>query len=268
MIETKSALKIIYYISAADGHIDDVEIEEYKKIATTVATDYSLDEVEKLIAECNEKVPKVDEEDYFDILQEVIDDEMKNQSDENGLSVRALVWDLLVIAAADEDYSESERRVIKHICRRQNLDSSVLMEFELLIKTANALQNEHAVIEKSNRSYGEIRPIIENIESKQQMIIQNVQDLIADEDVMNFTEKLEHKKDIFDKAGEKISEVSKPVIDKVGETAKPVIEKVADNAKPVADKAMEGVQKAKKNVIGKLSELLQRAENKLDGGDK
>ena len=75
----------------------------------------------------------IDQDDYYDVLSECVDRSLKQttESIEEGMTSRMLVWNLLVNALFDRKYSDNERRLIKHIVRVLNIETSVFLEMEM-----------------------------------------------------------------------------------------------------------------------------------------
>ena len=52
------------------------------------------------------------------------------KAEEATISSKLLVWDLLTVAFSDENYNDSERRLLKYIVRKLNLDKASFLEME------------------------------------------------------------------------------------------------------------------------------------------
>ena len=77
-ISTKSALKIIYYLMAADGEIIRSEEENFDSIGKELDPDYAADKAQ-IIEECRKQMEKaIDPEDYYDVLQDGVEDSWTN----------------------------------------------------------------------------------------------------------------------------------------------------------------------------------------------
>ena len=105
---------------------------------------------------------------YYEVVLEGVDKALAAQIDDpaNGITVRLLVWDMLVIAFSNAEYSSYERKLVKHIVRVMGMDRSVFLEMEQIVKTNAAVENELTWINQSNRPYFEIRPIVDELERR------------------------------------------------------------------------------------------------------
>ncbi len=179
-----SAIKAFYYLMSADGAVTADELECFDSIGREFDADHFDTYKAEAIAACESQLASgIDEEDSYELILEGIDQELAHRSDsaENGITTRLLVWNMLVIAFSNTEYSVAERKVIKHIVRVTGMEKSVFLEMEQIMKTNAAVLAELDWIQKSNRPYSEIRPIVDELERRQQAVIQCAQKLIADE---------------------------------------------------------------------------------------
>lgn len=181
-IGTKNAIKAFYYLLAVDGEVDDSEIQKFKELSEQLDKN-SNEYIENVIEECQKNIQTEAGEDYCDIVQEALDEAVRSdkEKDEEEILVRLLVWDMLVLAFADNQYSESEKRIIKHIVRTLKMDMSVFMEMEQMIQTASAVEREKKRLEDSDRPYRLIRPLVVELEERLTKIMENVMYLVEDE---------------------------------------------------------------------------------------
>ena len=184
LFEKKAAIKAFYYLMAVDGAIAADEVTCFDEIGN------ELDPIEfpkyrdEVIDEYEQQIKTIiDDEDYYEVILEGVDKALSAQTDtaENGVSVRLLVWNLLVIAFSNKNYSSFERRIIKHIVRVWNMDRSVFLEMEQIIKTNADIMSELEWINQSNRPYSEIRPIVDELERRQNTVLNCAKQLIEDE---------------------------------------------------------------------------------------
>lgn len=184
MIKKKSAIMTFYYLIAVDKTVSDEEIDTFESIAKEIDPDFynlykdSLDEdyrnqIEKLI----------DEEDFYDVMLEGVDKILFQELSEGelGISSRLLLWNLLVVAFCDGNYSIEERRLIKHIVRMLDIEKDIFLEMEQLMKANVAVGNELKAIERSDKPYNEIRPMVEELEKRREVIVTSAKALIEDE---------------------------------------------------------------------------------------
>ena len=184
LFEKKAAIKAFYYLMAVDGAIAADEVTCFDEIGN------ELDPIEfpkyrdEVIDEYEQQIKTIiDDEDYYEVILEGVDKALSAQTDtaENGVSVRLLVWNLLVIAFSNKNYSSFERRMIKHIVRVWNMDRTVFLEMEQIIKTHADIISELEWINQSNRPYSEVRPIVDELERRQKVVLNCAKQLIEDE---------------------------------------------------------------------------------------
>ena len=261
VIETRSALKILYYLLAIDGEIDDVELGHFCSMGMSMDpanfTDYSQD----LESECRLTFVNVIDE-YYDLISEAVDEALINEAkkDDQGITPRLLIWDLFAAAFCNQEYDESEKRLINHIARKINVDKSIVLEMEQMMNTLTSIQSEIDLVSQTSRPYSEIRPIIDELEKRQKVITESAEYLIADE--IDADNPYEYKPDFFDKTKSKIDEKVKPVTEKVGQTVKPVTDKVGAVVTPVAKKVGNGAVKTVKTAKKKTNEFFGKIASK------
>jgi len=184
LFEKKAAIKAFYYLMAVDGAIAADEVACFDEIGS------ELDPVEfsqyrdEVIDECEKQIKTIiDDEDYYEVILEGVDKALSGRigDTETGVSVRLLVWNMLVIAFSNKTYSSFERRMIKHIVRVWDMDRSVFLEMEQIIKTHADIMKELEYTNQSNRPYSEVRPIVDELERRQKVVLNCAKQLIEDE---------------------------------------------------------------------------------------
>ena len=184
LFEKKAAIKAFYYLMAVDGAIAADEVACFDEIGN------ELDPIEfpkyrdEIIDECEKQMKTIiDDEDYYEVILEGVDKILSAQIGdiERGVSVRLLIWNMLVIAFSNKNYSSFERKLIKHIVRVWNMDRTVFLEMEQIIKTHADIMAELEYTNQSNRPYSEVRPIVDELERRQKVVLNCAKQLIEDE---------------------------------------------------------------------------------------
>ncbi len=262
VFETRSAIKIFYYLLAVDGTIDDVELGHFRSIGLSIDPGHFIDYSEELEMECKRTFLNAEDE-YYDLISEAIDEALTQEAkdDDQGITPRLLVWNLFAAAFSNNEYDESEKRLINHVARKTNVDKSIVLEMEQMMKTLSTIQNEINWASQANRPYPEIKPIVDELEKRQQVITESAEFLIADE--IDADNPYEYKPDFFDKTKAKIDEKVKPVTEKIGETMKPVTDKVGQTMKPVTDKVGTAVAPVAKAVGDGAKKTAEAASQKI-----
>ena len=180
-ISTHNAIKIIYFLMSADGRIYHSEEEKFDSIGTELDPEFAQNK-EQIVKECREQLDKaIDPEDYYDVLQDSIKDALLSsvKAADTCITPKLLVWDLLTIAYSDENYDETEQKLLKYIVRKLNLDKAVFLELESSLLTLMDLEKELAWIKTTDRPYLTIESMVNEITNRKNVIFESVKDLIA-----------------------------------------------------------------------------------------
>ena len=87
--------------------------------------------------------------------------------------------DLLTVACSDEDYDESERKLLKYVVRKLNIDKAVFLEMESSILTLLDIEKELAWIKTTNKPYLTIEAMVNELVDRKNVIFESVKDLIT-----------------------------------------------------------------------------------------
>ncbi len=180
-ISTRNAIKIIYYLMAADGEIFHSEEEKFDAIGAEFDPDFAENK-EKIVNECKSQMEQViDPEDYYDVLQDGVEHALSSsvQTEDTFITPKLLIWDLLTVAYSDESYDETERRLLKYIVRKLNVNKAVFLEMESSILTLMDLEKELSWIKTTDRPYLTIETMVNEIADRKNVIFESVKDLIS-----------------------------------------------------------------------------------------
>lgn len=190
-----TALQIIYYLMAVDGEICQAEEEKFDSIGNELMGNemddsfdgYSFDDVkQEILEECKEQLDKVvDQDEYYDVIREGVEacfeqEEDMYYSDDEVIKGSMLIWNLLAIAFSDGEYSKDERRLIKMVGRKLNLDKTMFLELENSIKAVFALDKEEEWLKTTDRPYKTIEDMISEVSNRRDVIMQSVNELMED----------------------------------------------------------------------------------------
>lgn len=181
IISTRSALKIIYYLMAVDGEIFHSEEEKFDSIGKELDPDFAANK-EQIVKECQAQLDKVIEpDDFYDVLQDGVEDALlaSRQTADSFITPKLLVWDLLTVAYSDESYDDAERKLIKYIVRKTNIDKAVFLEMESSILTLMDIEKELTWIKTTNRPYLVIEGMVNELVDRRNVIFESVKDLIS-----------------------------------------------------------------------------------------
>lgn len=196
----KGIMSVFYYLMAIDKSVSSDELEKFCEIGNELDSEMFFKYKDSLIEECEKNIKKASETDeYCDIIFECVDNELlNNEVDKKGIPSRLLIWNMLVIAFSNNEYAQSERRLIKHVSRVTKVEESVFLEMEELLKTSVSVMKESNWIKKSNLTYSEVAPVVEELEKRMNVILNSAKQLIADESLKPSIDILEIKPDLID----------------------------------------------------------------------
>lgn len=180
-VSGRNALKVIYFLMAADGEIYHGEEEKFDEIGKALLPDYSSVK-ESIIKECRSDMEKViDPEDHYDVIQDCAENALlfSEQSGDAVITPKLLVWNLLAVAYSDESYDDTERRLLKYIVRKLNVDKAVFLEMESSILTLMDIERELSWVKTTNRPYLKIEETVSELTGRKSVIFDSVKDLIA-----------------------------------------------------------------------------------------
>ena len=180
-ISTHNALKTIYYLMAVDGQVFHSEEEKFDAIGSELDPGF-LENKEQIIKECRDQMDKViDPDDYYAVLQDGVEDALLSSeaTEDSFITPKLLIWDLLTVAYSDENYDETERKLLKYIVRKLNIDKAVFLELESSILTLMDLEKELQWIKTTDRPYLKIEMEVNEIADRKNVIFESVKELIA-----------------------------------------------------------------------------------------
>ena len=186
-ISREDAIKIVYYLMAVDGEICQAEEDKFEAIAKELDSDFD-DHRSEIIAACKNQLNKViDQDEYYDVIQEGVGTAIDNSEAADSMwslwdskvGNKIIVWNLLAIAFSDGRYSSEERKLIKYVTRRLNLDKAIFLEMEGTIKALNALDHEEKWLRTTTKPYGEIEKLVNELEYRKNVINNSAKELIA-----------------------------------------------------------------------------------------
>ncbi|MCB6994298.1 TerB family tellurite resistance protein [bacterium 210820-DFI.6.37] len=180
-ISVKNAIKTIYFMMAADGEIYHGEEEKFDTICSELDQDFG-EFKGTIVAECKARLDKViDPKDYYDALQDSVGEALSQNSpaETSFITPKILVWNLLSVAYSDEQYNETERRLLKFVVRKLNIDKADFLEMESSMLTLLDLEKELAWIKTTNRPYLTIEAMVNEIADRKNIIMENIMDLVS-----------------------------------------------------------------------------------------
>ena len=180
-LSVRDSLKLIYCLMAADGSISPEEEEKFREIGTSLAADFEQWKDELTEDLSMKEAVLLDEEEYFDFIRDYATDVIyKSEDTGEGIGAKTLIWDLLVMAFSEGDYSANERRLIRFAAKALNIDPAIPLEMEQTLRTITALKKEEVWLKSMNRPYSVIEEQVNELKERRETIITGVHALIED----------------------------------------------------------------------------------------
>jgi len=186
--ETKNSIKALFYLLAVDGCIGEDEMERFSEIGEELDRKNFDSYKEDIIYSCQKRISSIDPDDqYYDVLLEGLDYALGHMAkgDDRGVTGRLLVWNMLAIAFSNKEYDTAEKKMIAHVARISEVPRDVLVDMEQSMQAALAVQKELSWIQGSNRPYSEVRPIVDDLEKRLEVILSSAKALIEDEVILD-----------------------------------------------------------------------------------
>lgn len=180
-LSVRCALQIVYYMMAADGEIFHHEEEKYDEIGMELDPDYK-DKKENIIATCKTQMMKsADPDEYEEVLRDGIEKAIQAGANTQNavIAPKVLIWDLMTIAFSDGQYNEKERKLLRYIARKLDIEKEILLELENSFLAIQDLENELAWIKTTDRPYLTIETVVNEIADRKNVIFEGVKDLIS-----------------------------------------------------------------------------------------
>ncbi len=181
VLSPQSAMRIIYYMMAADGDIYHNEEDKFDEIGRELDPSFA-EKKEEIVCACKAQMDKViDTEDYYDVLQDGVEDALllSKPKEDSFISPKLLLWDLLTLAYSDNQYDETERKLLKYFVRKTNIDKAVFLELESSFLTLLDIEKEINWIKTTNKPYLTIEAIVNELADRKNVILESVKDLIT-----------------------------------------------------------------------------------------
>lgn len=181
IVSVKDSLKLIYCLMAADGSISPEEEEEFLEIGNSLDPDFEQWK-DELIADLSMKEAVLsDEDEYFDFIHDYAAEILYKAEDTGeGIGAKTLIWDLLVMAFSEGDYSANERRLIRFAAKALNIDGAIPLEMEQTLRTITALNKEEEWLKSVNRPYSVVAEQVDKLKERRETIMTGVHALMKD----------------------------------------------------------------------------------------
>ena len=181
IVSVKDSLKLIYCLMAADGSISPEEEEKFQEIGNSLDPDFEQWK-DELTADLSMKEAVLpDEDEYFDFIHDYAAEILYKAEDTGeGIGAKTLIWDLLVMAFSEGDYSANERRLVRFAAKALSIDPAIPLEMEQTLRTITALDKEEEWLKSMNRPYSVIEEQVNELKERRETIMTGVHALIED----------------------------------------------------------------------------------------
>ena len=181
IVSVKDSLKLIYCLMAADGSISPEEEEKFREIGNSLDPDFEQWK-DELTADLSMKEAVLpDEDEYFDFIHDYAAEILYKAEDTGeGIGAKTLIWDLLVMAFSEGDYSANERRLVRFAAKALSIDPAIPLEMEQTLRTITALDKEEEWLKSMNRPYSVIEEQVNELKERRETIMTGVHALMED----------------------------------------------------------------------------------------
>ena len=176
-----NSIKVYYYLMAIDGEICDKEEAKLNSIGQDLIESFE-EHKDELISECKEQIGRIeDSDDYGGAVEAAIEDVLLDYSNVKMPEVapRQLLWNLITIANSDDNYLGLEKKLIRFIARKFNIDKAVVEEMESSMLTVLNIEKEIAWLKTTDKSYTEIDTMITELKKREDAVAEGVYCLMA-----------------------------------------------------------------------------------------
>lgn len=201
-IKKRDAVKLYYYMIAADGEVKQTELEKFEEIGKETDTSFA-DYKDEVIEECNRQIGKViDEDEYFEVIKEGIDEVLGRNDpskriryfgDIGTLCVGAplVLWNLLSIAVSDKEYAPEEQKLIRYMVRKMEIEKDIYLEMDNAIKTIQSIDRTIALLSNQDKGFiiksrnleiysTEMGETVKEYTQRRDVIFNSIKELVAD----------------------------------------------------------------------------------------
>jgi len=188
-IKKRDAVKLYYYLIAADGEVKQPELGKFEEIGKETDTSFA-DYRDEVIEECKQQMKKViDEDEYYEVIKEGIDETLGKEDDfyreyssYDRIGAPLVLWNLLSIAVSDKEYVPEEQKLIRYVVRKMEIDKVIYLEMENAIKTIQDI--DHTITMLSNQDKGFVIKGNNNLEIYSSSIGETVKEYTQRRDVI------------------------------------------------------------------------------------
>lgn len=179
-------LIIIYLFMNSDGECSVGELNRFDEICNSL--NITEEKKQNVIGYC-ERLHLKNEDNSYTVIQE-IDTIWKEEFGENAYysnrvkrSQAFVLWTLINLAYADNDYSDPEKKVISHLIDLWKIESKYVQEMNDTANTILALTNQIEWAKKTNRSFDYVNTLIQEYNNNIEFLFDNINISISETNI-------------------------------------------------------------------------------------
>lgn len=191
----KDDLVLVYLLMSVDGNVSAEEDNQFDELlkqsgfseAKNTVIGKAKDILSSVEAEMN------DSQNWLEGLHKKYKSQLENDCSNNSgyllnfvlgnrrskAEYKELLWAMVNMAMIDNDFSENEKKFIGCCCKDWNVEDSLLEEMIEIAKTLYSLYSHLDLLKSINRSYGEIEPLVNELNANKAVLEENLKDLIS-----------------------------------------------------------------------------------------
>ena len=181
-IKKKNALKILYYMMAMDGSIYDEERSAFDEVGRLVDDRYDSFRAD-ILWECqNTALTKGEGDTVFHLLDAAAKEfkDLGNVLTDDCIPGRLLVWNLLVVALSDLNYTDPERRLVDEAVRKLEIEENDFLQMEQVLRAKAAAERELLFLQqKAAEGTPDLKQQIANVKERVRIITANARDIMV-----------------------------------------------------------------------------------------
>lgn len=192
LFSVRDALRIMYCLMLIDGTVIAEEESKFSEIGLAYDQDFDIYK-KQLIDECVTaaqtesaqgvefvSIESEDSEEYYEQLHNYVGDLIQEENfyRTEGIRAKELIWNLLAIAYSEDEYSETEKQLIRFVAEKSGVDHTTLLEMEHELIALIEIEKEEEAL-KSGSSSTEVEEKLTLLEARKNTIMQGIDALIS-----------------------------------------------------------------------------------------
>ena len=179
-ISADNAVLIFYILMNADGVMSPEEEVQFNLLAEALMPAYSENR-ETIIEKCDQVIKKTQEADNkSEAMQSLLEAIVSGEQniDFGIVGGKLLIWDMLTIAYADNNFSDEEKDLMAFIINSFGIKQEDFVEMVNCQETMLDLEREIEWLKDSDKPYRTIEDMIAEIRSRQDVIKMEIESLV------------------------------------------------------------------------------------------